>query len=88
MDDCLNPWDPDFAPEPYVIETYGVRSEMVSPVFKDHDLVGIVSVHYTKGPRHWMAGDIECVETACEHVGVVLGTSARRHEPETILVVQ
>ena len=73
MDDCLNPWDPDFAPEPYVIETYGVRSEMVSPVFKNKDLVGIISVHYTKGPRQWSAEEVERVQAACECVSEILG---------------
>ena len=69
MDDCLNPWDPEFAPEHYVIETYRVRSEMVSPVFENEDLVGIISVHYTKGARHWTGEEIACVEVACELLG-------------------
>ena len=69
MDDCLNPWDPEFAPEDYVIETYGVRSEMVSPVFENEDLVGIISVHYTKGTRHWTDEEVACVEAACELLG-------------------
>ena len=51
MDDCLRPCDPALAPEVYVIETYWVRSEMVSPVFDDQELAGIISVHYTRGPR-------------------------------------
>lgn len=69
MDDCLNSWDPEFAPEPYVIETYGVRSEMVSPVFENQDLVGIISVHYTKGARHWTDEEVACVVAACELLG-------------------
>lgn len=76
MDDCLNPWDPDVAPEAYVIETYGVRSEMVSPVFKHHDLVGIISVHYTVGPRHWTPQEVALIETACHSVSASLDNIA------------
>ena len=73
MDDCLRPSDPALAPEDYVIETYRVRSEMVSPVFADQELVGIISVHYTQGPRHWTTAELELIEDACEEVKTVRG---------------
>ena len=41
MNDTLDPWDPEVAPEREVVETYGIRSEMVAPVIKDGDLVGV-----------------------------------------------
>ncbi len=66
MDDCLNPWDSELAPESYVLETYRVRSEMVSPVFEGQDLIGIISVHVTTGPRHWTAQAVARIEAACE----------------------
>lgn len=72
MNDCLDPWDPEVAPEHEVIETYGIRSEMVSPVIKDGALVGWVSVHYTKGPRDWTDVEIARIEAACEDVRDVL----------------
>lgn len=65
MDDCLNPWDPVVAPEKEVIETYGIRSEMVSPVIKGGDLIGWVSCHYTKGARVWKPEEIARIERAC-----------------------
>ena len=73
MDDCLNPAQPELAPEPYVIETYGVHAEMVSPVFKDQQLIGIISVHHTVGPRQWTPTEVAGIETACKRVANLLG---------------
>ena len=72
MNDCLNPWDPEVAPEDEVIETYGVRSEMVAPVVSGGSLIGWVSVHHTKGPRTWRDGEVRRIEAACEEVTQVM----------------
>ena len=72
MNDCLNPWDPEVAPEKEVIETYGIRSEMVAPVIKDGDLVGWVSCHYTKGAREWNDDEVARIDTACSAVREIL----------------
>ena len=72
MDDCLNPWDQSVAPEREVIETYGIRSEMVSLVLKGGKIAGWVSVHYTKGPRTWTDDEINTLESACNSVRSVL----------------
>ena len=72
MNDTLDPWDPEVAPEREVVEAYGIRSEMVAPVMKDGDLVGWVSVHYTRGPRVWTDAEIARIEAACESVREVL----------------
>ncbi len=72
MEDCLNPWSPEVAPEDYVIELYGIRAEMVAGVFRGDDMVGIVSVHYTKGPRTWTAAEVARIEAACDSVREVL----------------
>ena len=72
MNDTLDPWDPEVAPEREVVETYGIRSEMVAPVFMGGDLVGWVSVHYTRGPRVWTDSEIARIEAACENVREVL----------------
>lgn len=68
MEDCLNPWDPEVAPEDYVINLYGIRSEMVSGIFRGESLVGIVSVHYTKGARAWRDEEVGMIEAACRAV--------------------
>ena len=72
MDDCLNPWAPEVAPEDYVIELYGIRAEMVCGVFDGDDMVGIVSVHYTRGPRAWSDADVTMIERACDDVLAIL----------------
>ena len=68
MDDCLNPSDPELAPEPYLVEGYGVRAEMLQPVFIGEDLIAIISVHYTKGPRQWTDQDVSRIEAAGERL--------------------
>ena len=73
MEDCLDPWDPEVAPEDYVVELYGIRSEMVAGVFRGADMVGIVSVHYTRGARSWSDAEMSMIESACEDVLVILG---------------
>jgi maleate isomerase len=68
MDDCMNPWDPEVAPERPVIETYGILSEMLTPVIKDGEMIGWVSVHYTKGPRKWTEMEIKRIESAADNI--------------------
>ena len=71
MPDCSNPWAPEVAPEDYVIQLYGIRSEMVRGVFRGDELGGVVSVHYTRGPREWSDADLAMIESACEEVLVI-----------------
>ena len=72
MEDCLNPWDPVVAPESYVIDLYGIRSEMVAGVFRGDAMVGIVSVHFTRGARTWSAEEVAMIESACREVLTIL----------------
>lgn len=73
MHDCLHPLHPELAPESYVIETYSVRAEMVSPVFNNQRLVGIISAHHTIGPRQWTPQEVARIEAACNRVRDMLG---------------
>jgi len=81
MDDCLNPWDEAVAPEPDVVDTYGIRSEMVSPVIAAGNLIGWVSVHYTKGARSWTPDEIARIEAACAEVLAILQAVGRTAAP-------
>ena len=72
MEDCLDPWDSEVAPEDYVIELYGIRSEMVAGVFRGAEMVGIVSVHYTRGARSWSDEEVAMIESACTDVLAIL----------------
>ncbi len=58
----------DPAPPAELIELYGARAQMVAPVVRDDALVGIVSVHYSPGPRTWMDEDVAALEDTVEHV--------------------
>jgi len=72
MEDCLNPWAPEVAPEDYVIDLYGIRAEMVCGVFRGDAMVGIVSVHDTHGARAWSDDDVAMIERACDDVRAIL----------------
>ena len=72
MEDCLDPWAPEVAPEAYVIELYGIRAEMVCGVFRGDAMIGIVSVHYTRGTRAWSDADVAMIERACDEVLTIL----------------
>jgi GAF domain-containing protein len=73
--DCLNA-EPGVAPEPEVIEIYGLRAEMVAPLIRAGDLIGALSVHYTPGPREWRADEVARLEAACEEVQQILDQTA------------
>ena len=73
MEDCLDPWDPEVAPEDYVIERYGIRSEMVAGVFRGAPKWwAVVSVHYTRGARSWSDEEVAMIESACAEVLAIL----------------
>ena len=44
----------DPAPAPELIERYGARAQMLAPVQRGGELVGLVSVHHAPGPRRWI----------------------------------
>jgi GAF domain-containing protein len=52
----------DPAPAPQLIEKYGARAQMLAPVQRGDEVVGLVSVHYAPGPRRWTAEEIAAVE--------------------------
>ena len=68
MENCLKPWAPEVAPEDYVIQRYGIRSEMLRGIFSGDELIGVVSVHYTPGPRSWDDAELGMIERACDEV--------------------
>jgi maleate isomerase len=52
----------DPAPARELIERYGGRAQMLAPVQRDGELVGLVSVHYAPGSRRWTDDEIGAVE--------------------------
>jgi GAF domain-containing protein len=54
--------DADPAPAPQLVEKYGARAQMLAPVVRSGEVVGLVSVHYAPGPRQWTEDEIAAVE--------------------------
>jgi GAF domain-containing protein len=52
----------DPAPAPELMERYGGRAQMLAPVQRGGELVGLVSVHYVPGTRQWTPEEIAAVE--------------------------
>lgn len=65
QEDLLNA---DPAPAPHLMKLYGGRAQMLAPVELDGELVGLVSVHYTPGPRSWSEADLAALEDVLERV--------------------
>lgn len=65
QNDCLTA---DPAPPPALIDFYGVKAQMLGPVVRDDRVIGIISVHYTPGPREWSEKDVASLQDALERV--------------------
>jgi maleate isomerase len=65
--------DADPAPPKELIEHYGARAQMLAPIVRDEELVGILSVHYAPGPRVWTEDEIGSLERASTRVLDELG---------------
>jgi maleate isomerase len=78
MNDCLAPEDPETAPGQEVLDIYGLRAEMVAPIIRDGQLIGCLSAHDTRGPRHWSPEEVRVME---EGVRLVLHAVAHFGRP-------
>lgn len=65
QNDCLTA---DPAVPRKLIEFYGVKAQMLGPIVREGDLIGVVSVHHNPGPREWSARDIEALQDAVHRV--------------------
>ncbi|MBV8423791.1 MAG: GAF domain-containing protein [Candidatus Eremiobacteraeota bacterium] len=55
-----------------LLAQYGMRAQMLGPIFRDGNLIAWISVHDCTGPRKWSAGDIQALEVALEDSAQVL----------------
>ena len=62
-------------PPKELFEVYGVGSQMLSGLFNDDRLVGIISVHHAATPREWTDADISALEQATAAVESELARS-------------
>ncbi len=65
QNDCLTA---DPAPPAALIDFYGVKAQMLGPIMLDDRVIGIISVHYTPGPREWTEKDVAALRDAVERV--------------------
>ena len=65
QNDCLTA---DPAVPRKLIELYGVKAQMLGPLVREDDLIGVISVHHNLGPREWSARDIEALQEAVHRV--------------------
>ena len=63
QNDCLTA---DPAVPQKLIDLYEVKAQMLGPLVRDDRLIGVVSVHYTPGPREWSDKDIDGLREAIE----------------------
>jgi GAF domain-containing protein len=61
QDDLL---DADPPVPPALVDVYGARSQMLAPVVRDGEFVGVISIHYAPGPRAWTAEERAVLEQA------------------------
>jgi GAF domain-containing protein len=57
---------PDLDPPvpPALLEVYRARSQMLAPVLRDGEVFGVISIHYSPGPRSWTAEEQAVLERA------------------------
>ena len=56
------------APVRDLTERYGVGAQMLGPVVRHGNLLGIISVHHAGGSRTWTAAEIAAVQAGVERV--------------------
>ncbi len=52
------------APPAALIDAYEVKAQVLSPVVEEDAVIGWVSVHETRGRRHWTAHEVEAIREA------------------------
>lgn len=71
----------DSATPPELIDSYGLRAQILGPILRDGKLTGIVSVHDTMGPRRWTDADVSALQRAVKRSEEILNEVLR--EPAT-----
>jgi maleate isomerase len=66
----------EHAPPPELREHYGMAAQMLGPIKRDGELVGIVSVHYGPDPRRWSEADVAALERAVEQAAPLVEAPA------------
>ena len=64
--------DVEHPPPAELIALYGARAQMVRAVVKDGELAGIISVHYSPGPREWTEAEVAALHDAVRRTEALL----------------
>ena len=64
--------DVEHPPPAELIQLYGARAQMLHAVVKDGKLAGIISVHYSEGPREWTEAEIAALREAARRTEALL----------------
>ena len=75
----------DFPAPPELIEFYGVKAQMLAPLVRDGQLIGIISVHYAPSTREWTEDDVAALDDAARRVSdeLAAGGSQGGTEPDS-----
>lgn len=68
---------------PILLNSYGVKAQMLAPLVLGGRLAGVLTVHHALGPRQWAAGDLGAVRKAKSNVLDVLKQRERQGLPAT-----
>jgi GAF domain-containing protein len=61
-----------------LIDVYGAQAQMLAPIIRNDQLVGIVSVHYVRGPRQWTDQEVDKLGQAQSKVMQILSDEDNR----------
>jgi maleate isomerase len=65
----------EIAPPAALLNQYGARAQMLSPLVRNSALLGYISVHQSGRPRVWTDADIEALRRATAQVGRYFGAT-------------
>lgn len=66
QDDCERVAPP---PPPELMTQYGVKAQMLAPLLLDDRVVGWLSVHECRAPRHWTDDEVRILRRSLEDLG-------------------
>jgi len=69
QNDCI---DTDVPPPNALIGVYGVKAQVLGPLFVNEALQGWISVHYIPGIREWTDNDINALQRAMDNTDALL----------------
>lgn len=56
------------SPPREMIEEEGIGAQMLAPLLRDGELIGVIALHHRGGPREWSPDDVAALEHAVERV--------------------